>query len=75
MSALSNMPTLGKNDQFDLSLTPDKSEPRRHSIPDKPSGASTPEIDDYPDGGLKAWLVVCGVRIFVEVHICDLSSY
>ena len=29
--------------------------------------------EDYPDGGLRAWLIVCGVRDALQLHI--LAEY
>jgi hypothetical protein len=60
MSKLSDeILVLKKNDKPDVS---EKS--KTDSIPDTPSNESSPDIDDYPDGGLRAWMVVCGVRAF-----------
>lgn len=59
MSNLSEMPALRESNELDVSGTAEKSD----SIPYTPSEESPPEIDDYPDGGLRAWMVVCGVRV------------
>lgn len=56
MSNLSEMPALRESNELDVSGTAEKSD----SIPYTPSEESPPEIDDYPDGGLRAWMVVCG---------------
>jgi hypothetical protein len=58
------IPVLKKNDEPDVSSTSEKS--KTDSIPDTPSDESPPDIvvGDYPDGGLRAWMVVCGVSVF-----------
>jgi hypothetical protein len=61
MSKFSEMPVLSENDEFDVSSILEKS--KTDSIPDTPSDESSPEIGDYPDGGLRAWMVVCGVSV------------
>ena len=63
MSGLSEMPVLRKSDELDASSSLEK--PKTDSIPGTPSEELPPEIGEYPDGGLRAWMVVCGVCVFI----------
>jgi hypothetical protein len=59
MSKLSEMPVLGKNNELDFSVEKSKTGSILHTS----SEESSIDIDDYPDGGLRAWMVVCGVSV------------
>ena len=62
---LSGMPVLRENGGFEVSTILEKS--KTDSIIHAPTNESLPEVDDYPDGGLRAWMVVCGVNIFFDI--------
>ena len=66
MSKLSEMPVLtGRENDGPLITSGSLEKSKMDSIPGTPSEESRPEIHDYPDGGLRAWMVVCGVCGFL----------
>lgn len=70
--SLSELPVLKHNGELEISTTLEKY--KTGSIPDTPVKVSLPDICDYPDGGLRAWMVLCGVSVsMIYVFKCILK--
>ena len=69
-SIASSTPTAANSPRApDFSKSPLAGDPEKGAI-----GANVEDVDDYPDGGLRAWLVVLGVSL-PSLHPLDDVRY